>query len=248
MEASDFIGKYEYDIRSYHTDASGRLFLHHLFNLLQDVAHNHANGLGFGMPQLLEKDMFWVLSRITVHVVELPKHEDRVEISTWVKSIHGVKSEREFSIRCNSKEIITASSLWFCLTATTHRPAPIPEAFKGLMIVNDIYAVPNGATKVNSVLENHEVSKGIKVTAFNSDIDMVDHVNNATYVRWIMDEARINYPTNSIKEFTINYLSEVFLGQEITINHCQSAPNQVTTSVIREADNKTICRAVIEWY
>ena len=71
MEA---IQTYTYKIRSYHTDADGRLFVHQLLNFLQDAAHNHADGFGFGQMQLAEANLVWVLSRLTIEIDSLPIH------------------------------------------------------------------------------------------------------------------------------------------------------------------------------
>jgi medium-chain acyl-[acyl-carrier-protein] hydrolase len=242
------IAEYKYLIRSYQTDSNRRLFIHQLFNLLQDVAHRHADGLGFGMPQLLDQGLFWVLSRLTVQIERLPKHEDEVIISTWVKGSSGVKSEREFTIALNDQIIIRASSLWFCLAAANHRPVAIPETLIIRMQPHDVYGVNDGAKKLSALPKDEPMTEGMHIEAQDSDIDMVKHVNNAVYVRWIIDETRRTYPSAAIKELTINYLNEAYRGEQVVVSHIKEQEDVLAHQIIKHKDQSLVCRSQIILY
>jgi len=51
---------------------------------------------------------------------------------------------------------------------------------------------------------------------FYSDIDVNRHVNNATYVRWILD-SWFSDNNEAIAEFEINFLSELKLNDEFAV-------------------------------
>ncbi len=237
--------EYKYSIRSYQTDSNRCLFIHQLFNLLQDVAHRHADGLGFGMPQLRAQNIFWVLSRISLQIDSLPKHEDEVIIATWVKGSSGIKSEREFTVALNDDIIIRASSLWFCLAAANHRPVAIPETLIAQMQPYDQYAVPDGAKKLSALPKEEPMTEGMHIEAQDSDIDMVNHVNNAVYVRWILDETRRTYPTAAIKEITINYLNEAFCREQVLVSHTKISNKELAHQIIRQGERTLVCRSQI---
>lgn len=242
------IGYYSYNIRSYHIDSSSRLHVHHLLNFLQDAAHQHADGLGFGQSQLSKINLFWVLSPLSIEISELPGQGDEIELSTWVKSIRGSVSEREFSISTNGKLLVNASSLWFCISGETHKPAQVPKEYVTKMTVNNLFATKLGAIKVELPQQDAKSSTGKVVRAEFSDIDMVDHVNNATYARWILDEIPTDYHQNKgLKKLTINYLGEVFLDDNIRVVHKFWGSNNLLHEIISIKTNDIICLAITTW-
>ena len=242
------IQTYTYKIRSYHTDSLGRLFVHQLLNFLQETAHNHADSTGYGYKQLIEKDLFWVTSRLSIEILSMPKRGDEIKLSTWVKSIRGAISEREYSISLGEQTLVNASSLWFCVSGHSHKPARLPSEFCDLMKINATYATTEGTEKVVTPEINGNSSTGIDITALYSDIDMVDHVNNATYARWIMDELSVDYQLkNTIKKLNINYIGESFLGNKIKVYHTPIDQSNLLHEVINSSSNKVVCRIQTEW-
>lgn len=219
MSKVELIRKYPYKIRTYQVDNSGKIALHHLFNLFQDVAHRDALQFGFAHPQMLEQERLWVLSRISVKMKNLPRYDDEVEMLTWVKSVNGSRSEREFAMLFNGDRVITATSLWFCLSSLNHRPADIPMEEKLQRLIHNEYSLEGGAQKVGITDDALQWQGKNSFEARYSDVDMVNHVNNASYVRWVMDESRTIFPNHTLESFTINYLSEVHLGDRIEVRH-----------------------------
>ena len=242
------IQTYSYTIRSYHTDANGRLFIHQLLNFLQDAAHKHADGYGFGQKQLENDNLFWVLSRLSVAIISLPKVGDEIILSTWVKSIRGAVSEREFSINLGEETIINASSLWFCLSGESDKPTRLPSNYVDLMSINNNYSIHDGAVKVIDPESADNKKVGLVIKAAHSDIDMVDHVNNAAYVRWLMDELTQEfYSINQLKKLNINYLGECFLGNTVSVSHHSQSNTTLQHEVTNTSSGKVICRANSIW-
>jgi acyl-ACP thioesterase len=242
------IQSYTYKVRSYHTDSSGRLFVHQLLNFLQDAAQNHADGAGYGYKQLVDQDLFWVTSRLTIEILSMPKRGDEIKLFTWVKSIRGSISEREFSISLGEQVMINASSLWFCLSGQSHKPARLPSEFCDLMEINATYATTEGTEKVDEPDVDSNRSNGIDITARYSDIDMVDHVNNAIYARWMMDEVPVDYQQrNTIKKLSINYLGECFLGDKVKVFHTVIKQLNLLHEVVNSNGDKVICRIHSTW-
>ncbi len=238
---------YTYPVRAYHTDAEGRLFVHQLVNFLQDAAHNHADSLGFGQQQLVQENLFWVLSRLSVEIGPLPRQGEELCLSTWVKSIRGSVSEREFVLAKDGRVVARASSLWFCLAAGTHKPCRLPVHYAELMPVKPEYATTRGAEKVKAPVEEGN-KKGITVTARYTDIDTVDHINNATYVRWLTDGLyAAGYRPHQISRLAINYLSEGFLGEEYRVTEAAILSGKHLHEVVNTASGRVICRAVTCW-
>ena len=224
------------------------LMFFQLLNFFQDAAHRHADGLGFGQAQLVEQDLFWVLSRLTMEIIDLPQQGDELILSTWVRSIRGSISEREFSISCKNRVLVNSSSLWFCISGQSHKPSRLPEAYVSKMIIKNDYATTSGTMKLAVPEIELERSEGNLVSAQHSDIDMVDHVNNATYARWLVDELPDNFHQQMrIKQLTINYLDEVFKGDELMVRHGEQVNRSLLHEIINVKTNKLICLANSIW-
>lgn len=239
---------YIYPVSSYHTDANGQLFIHQLLNFLQDAAHQHADGLGFGQMQLMPHNLFWVLSRLSIEISGMPESGDELVLSTWVKSHRGSVSEREFSISINNKDTVKASSLWFCLSGDSHRPTKLPEVYSRLMKARDKHAVAGGTQKVREPDAGFHGSSGTITYAVNSDIDMAKHVNNATYVRWLIDELPPEFlQAKKLSRMDINYLGECFLGEEVFSKHFHQAENDFIHVSRNRLTGKVLLRAFSQW-
>jgi acyl-ACP thioesterase len=237
-----------YPVRSYHTDASGRLFIHQLFNFLQDAAHQHANGLGFGHLQIAEQNLFWVLLRLTIEVEGLPVQGDVIELTTWVKSVRGSVSEREFTISLGSRVLVKASSLWFCLSDETHKPVRLPPEYLNFMVPYDSYATSAGTEKIAASEAGGTGNMGNLVTARYSDTDMVNHVNNAVYIRWVLDSFETqHFSRNSLVKLTVNYLNECFAGDQIRISWWPLPENEFIHELENVKTGATICRVKSVW-
>ena len=239
---------YNYSIRSYQSDMHGHLFIHQLFNFLQDTANQHANNLGFGQKHLTKDNLLWVLSRLSVEVFELPSLGQEIEVQTWVKSVRGSISEREFRVKRGDTIILNASSLWFCLSNTNHKPAKVPEVYLGLMTANDVYATSNGSNKVlDARIEDVDI-KSIEKQASYSDIDSAQHVNNAAYIRWAMDAFPSNhFAHHQLSSLSVNYLNETFIGNKVLVKYWRIADLEFLHSIENMLDGSIICRIKSNW-
>lgn len=242
------IQSHHYSISSYHSDVHGHLFVHQFFNFLQDAANQHADGLGFGQKQLVLDNLLWVLSRLSVEVLELPSYGQEIEVQTWVKSVQSSISEREFRVKRGDATIVNASSLWFCLSNTSHKPAKVPQTYLGLMTANDVYATANGSSKVLEVKIEDVDIRSIEKQASYSDTDSAQHVNNAVYIQWAMDafpsDHFAHYQLNSL---SVNYLNETFIGDKVVVKYWQIADLEFLHSIENMIDGSIICRIKSKW-
>jgi medium-chain acyl-[acyl-carrier-protein] hydrolase len=240
------IETYSYKIRSYHTDGSGVIFIHQLLNFLQDAAHNHADGFGFGQKQLAEFDLVWVLSRLNIEIGSLPRHGETIELSTWVKSIRGSISEREFRIEQGGSLLVSASSLWFCLSSKSHKPVRLQASLVNIMKPYDTYATVEGTIKIGEVGPERVEAKHFE--AQYSDIDMVDHVNNATYARWGIDELQKSFLSEKqISKLIINYNDQCFLGDSVEASHSSLDKDGLYHEINNTSSGSTLCRMRSYW-
>lgn len=240
---AELVRAYNYRIRTYQVGSDGRLSLHHLFNLFQDVAHRDATNYGFGYPQMLRHKRLWVLSRMSIEIDDLPKYDEAVSLLTWVKSVSGPSSEREFALVFNNERLVRAASLWVSLSAENHRPATIPMSEKLAELLHAEPAIVGGAEKILFDSSSFPKLQSTRLQAKYSDIDLVNHVNNATYVRWIMDDIKINNPEAAIGSFSVNYLNEVHLGEEVELRQFRDTAKTLVHELVQADTEQLVCRS-----
>ena len=83
MVTNEFIHYEDFRVRSYETNVNGVASAQTICNYLQEVAGNHATKLGFGVDQLLKKNLTWMLSRLHVQFFRYPQWREIINIETW---------------------------------------------------------------------------------------------------------------------------------------------------------------------
>jgi medium-chain acyl-[acyl-carrier-protein] hydrolase len=201
----------EFEILSFQIDPKGRLRWASLADMLQEVAWKHADSRNFGQ-ELFDKGFMWVLSRFHIKVFEMPSWGEYIKIKTAGRGINKLFALREFEVENRQGKIIAkAMSAWLLLDIKSKRPQRPRQVLPYELFDDnpDISLVPD---KINLDIELL-TSKSFSVNY--SDLDMNNHVNNVSYIRWIEDfcfEKEIQFD-----ELLINYLTEAIIGEEIEI-------------------------------
>src|SRR5690606_14573495 len=92
------------------------------FYLMQEIAWEHANELGFGYEQLKARNQFWVLSRLKVRINRRPCWTEGVKLETWSRGTDGFFGYRDYNfIDKTGKPIVQATSSWLILDSETKR-------------------------------------------------------------------------------------------------------------------------------
>jgi len=209
-------GNYKFSIKSYHSDQNGKLTLPALFHFLQECAWDNARLNSFGYEFLKKENAFWVLSRVLVQVDEYPEWKDEIEIKTWPKGADGFFALRDFEIYCKGKIVGRVTSYWLILDRNTKRPRK-PEDFN--FVHEDFIQEAAIERKLEKIVFKDEINELERRKVFYSDLDVNKHVNNAAYVRWILDSNFSIENNKKISEFEINFLSELSLNDEFIIHH-----------------------------
>ncbi|MCF6361692.1 MAG: thioesterase [Cyclobacteriaceae bacterium] len=222
-------------IKSYHVDRKGELGTVQVFNFLQEAAFRHSVIDKFGQLDLDEMDMVWVLSRMKVVFLEAVQLGETIELNSWVRSINGALSERDFELTHNGKSIIRATSLWICLEVKLIKPVRIPDHITARMVENNSEDLFISTAKIPTL---NKVSSSIFYKIQPSDIDMVNHTNNVVYVRIGLDAINSN---KLIKEIDVNYLNQSFEGENLEIKTEKDLGEPILQEIVN-ADGEVVCR------
>ena len=227
-------------VKSYHVDKNGKLSTIQVFNFLQEAAFRHSVIDKFGQPDLAKLGLVWMLSRMKVVFFKDAKLGDVIEIKSWVRSIKGALSERDFIIMSDGNVIAKATSLWACLSIDIVKPTAIPGQITDRMVTQQEFKEELSTSKVAPI---KEYEKSSHYTIRESDIDMVNHTNNVTYVRIMLDTV---HSDKKLQQLDVNYLLQSFEGDKLEIR-MQSQSVQTQLYEILNAEGKVVCRLKTEW-
>ncbi|HMA61673.1 MAG TPA: acyl-ACP thioesterase domain-containing protein [bacterium] len=232
----------DYKVKSYDVDLHKKMKLSRLFHLFQEAAYQHASILNFGYQDLIKENMFWVLARVKVNFERLPEWNENIKMKTWPKPARRLFAYRDFQIFDEKQNnIIQATSAWLVVNIDTKRPVRINrnlDYFKPKVKKNALDAelkkiqIPDNIARV----EQRKVKY--------SDLDLNNHVNNATYLDWLSDSLDIAYlREHSIKNIAVNFQKETGLDDEIDI-FTTSSKNRIYS--LYQKDDQDIFRARLE--
>lgn len=208
---SSFQFQKDFEVRSYQVDPDGKLSLTALSNLFQEIAWRHADSADFGRT-LQEQHLSWILARITITCENLPSWGDSIKVFTAGRGVDKLFAFREFLITDPEGDILArAMSSWVLMNVVTKRifrpeNALPPELF-------DPKEKPEW--KPEKIRLQGILLKSEKVKVRYSDLDLNNHVNNTSYVRWVENILREN--DCQTLPFLINYLAECTMGDELDI-------------------------------
>jgi acyl-ACP thioesterase len=238
----------EYLVSSYEVDARAQMPLPTLGKFMQETAYNHANHLEFGYAQLKEKGLFWVLARLLIVVNRYPGWGERIRVRTWPSGQEGLFGYRDFQVLDEQDHVIGgAGSGWLILDAEKRRPQRQELLREVSRLFPTERALEQRPAKIPPL---SEPETGPFFPVRYSDLDLYDHVNNAKYMQWIMD----NYPEDmhrqyEVEVFEINFVSEAKMGDEVAIHtEKPKSPDQAFRhSIKRKSDNRDVCLASATW-
>lgn len=243
--SAPLVHKQSFTIRSYDVDFQRRLRPDVLCSYLQEVASEHALRLGVGYQQLEAQQMLWVLSRLLLQVERLPHWHEEITIETWAKGTDRLFALRDFRVRNAVGEILCkATSYWLILHKDSRRPVRPDQFFTRLKHQED--AVKAVADKLTGASVSSEV---YKLQVQYADLDHNRHVNNLRYIGWMFNCFDIAfYEQHRLREMQINFLAEVWEGEQVAICREQSEDLQYLLSGFRKQDEAPACfHAYIKW-
>jgi len=212
---------------------------------LQETAWHHANHLGFGYIEGREIKHTWVIVRLLVKMDIYPSWEDIITIKTWPRGMDGLLAMRDFEIlNADGQRLGAASSQWFIIDTETRKPLPG-------VINRDIAPIATSTPVMEEQPEKIHIKESLPELeswrARFTDIDMYGHVNNIRYVEWVINAIPENYHNDLfISSFTIEFLSESWLNDEITVSG-NILDKEVLIRGVRLQDKKNIFRAKLSF-
>ena len=206
--------------------------------MLQDAATTHAESIGYGRNEIIEKyNSVWVLSRLYYKLNKPIRYSDTVHIKTWNRGLKGVSWYRDFLISVNGEEVGKASNMWV-LVDIDARKIKRPDASLAETDAKSALTIPGYDISLNKIKAPEILSEAFVKTIRYSDLDVNNHVNNTKYADLCCDAISFEEMHNKfLSEFQINYQREGLINDRITLKTADITDSEKYVCGINENDN-----------
>lgn len=219
------------------------------FQHLTEAAGVHAARLGFGYEAMLEKNLFWVLSRMKIKFNGFPLSGEEVILRTWPKTIQQkLFFIRDFEIlNAAGEKLASATSAWLVISAATRRMMPPHSLELNLPSNPDRIALNEPLEKLNLQGNGEE---RLHLRAGYSAVDMLGHVNNSRYVEWLCDTFPMEeFAQHKLDWMQVNYDHEIRPGEEVAllVNHDRADSALWTVEGVNRSNQTRAFESVLKW-
>jgi acyl-ACP thioesterase len=238
------IWKENFEIKSYNVDFQQKIKPSALMQFFQEVASNHAASLGVGYDPLIEKGLFWALSRLKVEIIRMPSWGETIFFETWPCGTEGLFFRRDFIIYdSDQQEIVRGVSAWLLVSVSNLRPQR--PVIPGIVL-------PKNTGKRALAIFPERITTSTEQIAFRkpvsyNEIDQNLHVNNTRYLDWATDCFKIDhYKDFSLTGFSLEFLSETHWGDEIELR-TGTFGEKTDIEAFELSSGSLLFKAVLNW-
>jgi acyl-ACP thioesterase len=201
---------YEYEMKYQESDAHKKVRLYHLEEYLLEVAGKAADDLGYGIAAMHPRGFGWILTRLSLEMYELPKHNDVVRFETWIEGNAHMLSTRDFRIYLGDRLIGQAKSIWAVLDLQKREIVNVFDEpiFEGC-VDGEVIDMPR--VRMTTIPEPTGCAPHKIVY---SDIDYNSHCNSCRYLQAMLNAYLPDYYGKHLR-LDINYSKEAMLGETL---------------------------------
>lgn len=205
----------EFEINFTQCIPNGSMKYTELCQILQVCAalHSELGGISFSDMQIFNQA--WVLSRMRVEILELPKWKDTISVKTWIVSLENSRCVRAMEVYLNSKKIISSETFWVVMNTKSRRAEPLAIPHEHFEKYPTNFATQQRVSKIE--FDDIDGLSNTRKIVF-SDLDIVNHANSVKYLEWCLDCLDENIIIDQkLMSLEMNYLKELSLRDDITI-------------------------------
>ena len=215
-----------------------------ILSYLEDIGGIHSNKAGYGIFEIPETHLSWILLGWRLQVIRRPKYAEKVKIKTWSKGVVKFYTYRDFEVYDEQGNlIIKASSKWVLLDIEKGKIVRIDSELMGKYEPETNKAV-FGIEEFDKVKEPQQYQYETQYTVRRNDIDVNEHMHNLNYIE-LANEALPEdvYRGAMFNDVRISYKKEIKLGETVKCKYAFEDNKHIV--VIKGADEKNV-HAIIE--
>lgn len=219
MKIQDNIYSDTYQLHTHQADPFLTAGLPFYCRSVQEGAAAHALYEGCANTDLHAMGKTWVLSRLKLSIEKYVTWPSAINFKTWINSPFRFFAPREArGTDEDGNELFRSMAYWVVIDLEKRRPEK-PGIINDFIGLSEDHSLWTGTTLSKLPADQDlEASSIYKPQLMYRDIDSVRHINNISYIEWILESFPLEYKTDYKPcDFEINFLAESFLGDELVI-------------------------------
>ena len=196
----------DFRVMSSMSDHNTQMSIPAMLDAFQDITGLHAYETGISGPDLEEKGLFWVVSKLKLRVLRRPDENEQLRISTWIQKPERASIERDCSLTKGDEVLAYSRCIWAALRRDNGRIAQMstfyPESDYDIARPDE-----EPFARINKDFRDAEETG--RYTIRSVDIDRGGHMNNVNYVRVMLG----CFSCDELDEMDIKGLDMQFLHQ-----------------------------------
>ena len=222
-----------YTLRGYECDASGRMSVPALMNMMQESANRNALDYGIGIADLAQKGFGWMLMRFQLRMHHYPRYGDTIRLMTYPTLVEKYVIYRDFRVLAKDGTLLAdASSTWLVFSTEKRVMVSLPDFIRTLIPPSGTEPLPKLPSKPAFQTAPFTPTHAKTMEVGWLSIDQNQHVNNVAYVEWLLesvDKETLN--TRKLGEIDLVYRSETRwhdqLRVEVAVNDSQTRLHRI---------------------
>lgn len=232
-------------IESYDVQPNADARISSVFRLFQKAAGDDCDNTGLTYDILRENNIAFVLTKMTMEVLDNIKIYDNITVSTKPRGCRGASFLRDYELIKNGKTVARCCSEWVIINFEKRRilrPSCLDE-LGGVPVDNsDLFSLESPDMNFNETGMNYTDTRKV----YYSHIDRNNHMNNTFYADIVYDYLPDSYK-ESLKgtKISIRYIAEIALNGEFDVFTKQNGQQFKILAKNKNTD-KIIFTAVVE--
>jgi len=230
----------EFHICGYDADHNCHITISKLLSMMHETAWSHVNYLKKGWQELHAEGLFWALGKLHLKIQKLPKWNDKIRVDTWAKERESIMFLRDYEVFSETGELLcSAISEWMLVDYHQNKIVRLERLNTHLDFPKDRVAFEGRVPRLSRL--EFPKNPDFHPVAL-SDLDINQHVNNASYVRWVIDQFPYDfYNQHQIIEVVINYSNQLKAGDKYCIAMEETTPQNFNFTLYSE-EKKEVCK------
>ncbi len=244
-----FIQTDTFTLRGYECDATGRLSIPALMNLMQESANRNATEYGIGIADLANQGFGWMLMRFKLRMHQYPRYGQTIQLLTYPTVVEKYFIYRDFRVLADDGTLLAdAASTWLVFSMEKRAMVPLPDFIHSLSVPTNIESLPKLPSKPDFQTTAWQPTDENRVHVGWFSIDQKQHVNNVAYVQWLLEAVDpATLQTRELAEIDLVYRTESHWNDQLLIQSAQGEPNGWLHRIVQETSGKDVLLARSRW-
>lgn len=177
-------------------------------DIAQDMGIRHSEAVGYGIEVLRSLHFAWLLQGVKLHFEKPMSVHSPLIVSTAVRNMKGVTSERGCIIEQNGEVVAKTIANWFLCDTESMRPCRIPAEMAEAYGLHD-FADPFFRYEKP---ELGAAERLYRIRVSPKEIDTNRHLNNYKSAEILMDALPMDF---FFRDMSVYYKKPAYLGDEL---------------------------------